>query len=147
MRKMFDLMPTRSYFFLFLINLKILEQFGLRTAIRKRCRKIPYWKLTLLSGTGDALNWYVVYADASTNLVQKSILYCYLKQTRGSRRIAIQYLEYSKIEGIPIATKWIFWGWKKGQGLTDELGHATLTNIKFVNVTKDYFAGPDFKTK
>jgi hypothetical protein len=35
---------------------------------------------------------------------------------------------------------------RKGQGLTDELGHATLTNIKFVNVTTDYFdAGPTSK--
>jgi hypothetical protein len=101
------------------------------------------------SGTGDAPeDWYVVYADAS-NLVQKSILYVTLKANkRKPRRIHTQYLEYSKVEGIPIATKWIFWGWKKGQGLTDELGHATLTNIKFVNVTTDYFdAGPDFKTK
>jgi hypothetical protein len=36
---------------------------------------------------------------------------------------------------------------RKGQGLTDELGHATLTNIKFVNVTDYFDAGPDFKTK
>jgi hypothetical protein len=54
----------------------------------------------------------VVYADASTNLVQKSILYCYLKANKEEAEKnphAIQYLEYSKVEGIPIATKWIFW--------------------------------------
>jgi hypothetical protein len=25
---------------------------------------------------------------------------------------AIQYLEYKDVDGIPIATKWIFWAWK-----------------------------------
>jgi hypothetical protein len=43
-------------------------------------------KINFTSGTGDAPeDWYVVYADASTNLVQKSI-HCYLKsKQRGSR--------------------------------------------------------------
>jgi hypothetical protein len=29
---------------------------------------------------------------------------------------AIQYLEYKDVDGIPIATKWIFWAWEDGKG-------------------------------
>jgi hypothetical protein len=43
---MFDLMPTRGVIFLFLINLKILEQFGLRNT--KDAEKFLTEKLTLL---------------------------------------------------------------------------------------------------
>jgi hypothetical protein len=109
-------------------------------------------KLTFTSGTGDAPDdWYVVYADKTTHLLEKAAYIVTLnggKEAAEKNPHAIQYLEYTKVEGIPIATKWVFWGWKEGQGFTDELGHATLTNIKFVKANKDYFeAGADFKTK
>jgi hypothetical protein len=51
---------------------------------------------------------------------------------------AIQYLDYKKIDGIPIATKWV-WEWKEGEGLTNSIGKASLTNIKFVTVDEDTF--------
>jgi hypothetical protein len=60
---------------------------------------------------------------------------------------AIQYLEYKDVDGIPIATKWIFWAWEDGKGLTDEIGHATLTDIKFVKADSYFVPGADFKTK
>jgi hypothetical protein len=109
-------------------------------------------KLTFTSGTGDAPDdWYIVYADATTNLIEKAAYIVTVKSGKEEAEKnphAIQYLEYTVIDGIPIATKWAFWGWQEGKGLTDEIGHATLTNIKFVKIDPDYFTpGIDFKTK
>ncbi|CAM3091395.1 DUF6503 family protein [Flavobacterium frigoris] len=109
-------------------------------------------KLTFTSGTGEAPDdWYVVYADKTTHLIEKA---AYIVSINGGKEAAeknphaIQYLEYKAVDGIPMATKWIFWGWQDGKGLTDELGHATLTNIKFVKADTNYFTpGTDFKSK
>jgi hypothetical protein len=62
---------------------------------------------------------HVVYADASTNLVQKSILYCYLKsKQRGSREEShMQYLEYIKVEGIPLQQNGYFGAGRKDKDL------------------------------
>ncbi|MFC6268718.1 DUF6503 family protein [Frigoriflavimonas asaccharolytica] len=109
-------------------------------------------KLTFKSGTGDAPDdWYIVYADKKTNLVDKATYIVTLKAGKEEAEKdphAIQYLNYEKVDGVPIATKWIFWGWKEGLGLTDELGNATLSNIKFIKADQNYFKpGADFKTK
>lgn len=108
-------------------------------------------KLTFTSGTGDAPDdWYVVYANATSNLIEKAAYIVTLqsdKEAAEKNPHAIQYLDYKEISGIPIATKWVFWGWEEGKGLTDELGHATLTNIQFVKVdANDFKPGADFKT-
>lgn len=109
-------------------------------------------KLTFKSGTGDAPDdWYVVYADKKTNLLEKAAYIVTLKAGKEEAEKnphAIQYLDYKEVDGVPLATKWIFWGWKEGKGLTDELGQATLENIKFIKTDADYFKpGTDFKTK
>jgi hypothetical protein len=109
-------------------------------------------KLTFKSGTGDAPDdWYVVYADKKTNLLEKAAYIVTLKAGKEKAEKnphAIQYLEYKDVNGIPIATKWVFWAWEDGKGLTDELGYATLTDIKFVKAETDYFLPEtDFKTK
>lgn len=109
-------------------------------------------KLSFKSGTGDAPDdWYVVYADKKTNLIEKAAYIVSLmsgKEEAEKNPHAIQYLDYKKVDGIPVATKWVFWGWKEGQGLTDELGHATLSNIKFITVDDTTFKiGENFKTK
>jgi hypothetical protein len=109
-------------------------------------------KLTFESGTGDAPDdWYVVYADKATNLIEKA---AYIVTANGTKEEAeknphaIQYLEYEDVDGIPIATKWKFWEWKEGEGLTNNIGNATLTNIKFVTVNEETFkTDPSFKTK
>ncbi|MDT8416322.1 MAG: hypothetical protein RQ864_00810 [Lutibacter sp.] len=100
-------------------------------------------KLTFESGTGDAPDdWYVVYANKSTNLIDKA---AYIVTVNGNKEEAeknphvINYLDYKEVEGIPIATKWLFWEWKKNVGVTKEIGNASLTNIKFIPVNSDYF--------
>ncbi|RTY88634.1 hypothetical protein [Flavobacterium sp. RSP15] len=109
-------------------------------------------KLTFESGTGDAPDdWYVVYAKKSDNLIEKA---AYIVTVKGNKEEAeknphaIQYLEYEEVDGVPIATKWLFWEWKKEEGLTKEIGKATLSDIQFVSVDKDTFRpGANFKTK
>lgn len=109
-------------------------------------------KLTFDSGTGDAPDdWYVVYADKKTNLIEKA---AYIVTANGTKEEAeknphaIQYLEYKDVEGIPIATKWLYWEWKEGEGLTNNIGNASLSNIKFVTVNEDTFkTDSSFKTK
>lgn len=109
-------------------------------------------KLSFKSGTGDAPDdWYVVYADKATNLIEKA---AYIVTANGTKEEAeknphaIQYLEYKDVDGIAIATKWIFWEWKEGEGLSNNIGNATLTNIKFVTATEDTFkTDSSFKTK
>lgn len=109
-------------------------------------------KLTFKSGTGEAPDdWYVVYADKKTNLLEKAAYIVTLKAGKEDAEKnphAIQYLDYKEVDGIPIATKWVFWGWKDGKGLTEELGQATLTNIKFIKAdVADFEPAADFKTK
>ena len=109
-------------------------------------------KLTFKRGTGDAPDdWYVVYADKTTKLLEKAAYIVTIKAGKEAAEKnphAIQYLEYKEVDGIPMATKWVFWGWEDGKGLTDELGHATLTDIKFVKADTDYFTpGANFKMK
>jgi hypothetical protein len=109
-------------------------------------------KLTFKSGTGEAPDdWYVVYADKKTNLIEKA---AYIVSINGGKEAAeknphaIQYLEYKDVDGIPLATKWLFWEWKEGEGLTKNIGNASITNIKFVTVNEDTFKiESSFKTK
>ncbi|UQD57344.1 hypothetical protein [Flavobacterium sp. K5-23] len=109
-------------------------------------------KLTFKSGTGDAPDdWYVVYTDIKTNLLAKAAYIVTIggnKEEAEKNPHAIQYLDYKEIDGVQVATKWVFWGWKEGTGLTDEIGHAALTNIKFVTVDESTFkTDANFKTK
>jgi hypothetical protein len=143
---------TWSYFFLF--PYKVSDPGTIWTAYsntEKDSKKYFTEKLTFTSGTGDAPDdWYVVYADAKSNLIEKAAYIVTLKSDKKEAEKnphAIQYVNYTEVEGIPIATKWVFWGWEEGKGLTDELGQASLTNIKFITADANYFiAGSDFKT-
>ena len=144
---------TWSYFFLF--PYKLSDPGTIWNAYSNKEKDFENYnteKLTFKSGTGDAPDdWYVVYANKKTNLLEKA---AYIVSINGGKEAAeknphaIQYLEYKDVDGIPMATKWVFWGWEAGKGLTNELGHATLSDIKFVKVEADYFKpGADFKTK
>lgn len=109
-------------------------------------------KLTFKSGTGDAPDdWYVVYVNKATNLIEKAAYIVSInsgKEEAEKDPHAIQYLDYEVVEGIPIATKWVFWSWEDGKGLKKELGRATITEIKFIKENIDYFKpGANFKSK
>jgi hypothetical protein len=69
----------------------------MNTIIKKRRYKLLTEKLTFKSGTGDAPDdWYVVYADKTTNLLEKQPISLRSKPVRKKQKNphAIQYLEY-----------------------------------------------------
>lgn len=109
-------------------------------------------KLMFESGTGDAPeDWYVVYADTNTHLIEVA---SYIVTAHKSKEEAekdphaIKYEDYVNVNGVPIATKWTFWGWDEKEGLTKQLGEGTLSDVKFVNPEKGFFHPPlDFKKK
>jgi hypothetical protein len=144
---------TWSYFFLF--PYKLSDPGTIWNAYANKEKDLENYnteKLTFKSGTGDAPDdWYVVYANKKTNLLEKAAYIVSVKAGKEEAEKdphAIQYLDYKTVDGIPMATKWVFWGWEDGKGLTNELGSATLSDIKFVKVDADYFkAGADFRTK
>jgi hypothetical protein len=144
---------TWSYFFLFPYKLSdsgtIWNNYENK---EKDHEKYLSEKLTFNSGTGDAPDdWYIVYANKEKALMEKA---AYIVTLNGSKEEAeknphaIQYTDYKEISGIPIATKWTFWSWQAGEGLQKELGHATITSIKFINIDQNYFKpGVDFLVK
>lgn len=105
-------------------------------------------KLSFDAGTGDDPgDWYIAYADKETHLIDVA---AYIVTAGGSTQAeaeedphAIQYKDYTMIDGIPIATNWVFWAWRKDGGLTEELGGAALSNVKFVEVDEKTFVAPD----
>lgn len=105
-------------------------------------------KLTFDAGTGDDPgDWYIAYADKETHLIDVA---AYIVTAGGSTQAeaevdphAIQYKDYTIVDGVPIATNWVFWAWRKEGGLTKELGAAALSNIKFVETDEKTFVAPD----
>jgi hypothetical protein len=105
-------------------------------------------KLTFDAGTGDDPgDWYIAYADKESHLIDVA---AYIVTAGGSTQEeaevdphAIQYKDYTMVDGVPIAKSWIFWAWRKDGGLTKELGGATLSNLKFVEVDEKTFVAPD----
>jgi len=90
-------------------------------------------KLTFAPGTGDAPDdWYISYVDPSTKLTQVA---AYIVTAGGTVEEAeedphaIRYHDYKDVQGVPIAQNWSFWAWRTNEGLTDKLGHASLSNI------------------
>jgi hypothetical protein len=101
-------------------------------------------KLWFAPKTGNAPNdWYVVYTNKKSNLIEKA---AYIVTAGGTSQTeaeknphAIQYLNYLLINSVPIATKWKFWSWQKDIGFVKELGNATLSDIKFIKSSAEYF--------
>lgn len=99
--------------------------------------------LEFMPNTGDAPDdWYVMYADSATNLIHAA---AYIVTAGGTREEAeedphaIEYLNYQKVDGVPLATEWKFWAWRETEGLTEQLGEAKLSNFKFVSVDEAIF--------
>jgi hypothetical protein len=138
---------TWSYFFLF--PYKLSDNGTIWTTynnIEKDNNKFETKKLSFGSNIGDAPNdWYVTYANNETNLIAKAayiVTFSSSQEKAEQNPHAIEYLDYKEIDGIFIATKWSFWGWKKDIGLTDKLGNAEITNIKFIDINNQYFIPP-----
>lgn len=138
---------TWNYFFLFPYKLSdqgtIWSDFSSVTIGEKTFNT---QKLTFSAGTGDAPDdWYIVHSDVASNLIDHA---AYIVTAGKSKEKAekdphaIQYADYANVDGIPIAKNWIFWGWTKDAGLTNTIGKASLSNIKFIQNIKEKFEVP-----
>lgn len=104
-------------------------------------------KLTFKNGTGDAPDdWYITYSDPSTNLIKVAAYIVTAGKTKEEAEKnphAIAYNNYEIIEQIPLATSWTFWEWNKNEGLTKEIGNATLSNFEFLKNDDKLFEVPE----
>ena len=136
---------TWSYFFMFPFKLSDSgTQWQSYQNNEKDSSNFNTEKLTFKPKTGDAPDdWYIVYTDKNSNLIQKAtyIVTAYgTKEEAEKNPHAIQYSNYKEVNSIPIATQWKFWGWNKQDGLTEQLGEASLTNIEFLKYDSALFA-------
>lgn len=103
--------------------------------------------LTFEANTGDAPDdWYKVYSDKKTNLIKAAAYIVTAGKTKEQAEEdphAIEYNNYQFIEGIPLATTWTFWGWRKNEGLTDKLGNTALSNFTFIHKEAVNFEVPE----
>ena len=89
-------------------------------------------------------DWYMVYADPETYLLQAMAYIVTEGQTLQEAEAdphAITYHDYQTIQGIPIAHHWKFWNWSIEEGLQDQIGEASLTDLQFVPA-KGLFSKP-----
>jgi hypothetical protein len=104
-------------------------------------------KLSFEANIGDAPDdWYVVYTDKKTHLLQHVAYIVTLGKTKEAAEAdphAIKYENYKLINGIPFATNWSFYGWNIEKGLSDKIGNAQITNINFVEDFRENFTIPE----
>ena len=99
--------------------------------------------LTFDQGTGDAPDdWYIMHPDPSTNLITHM---GYIVTAGGtdpkaaeSNAHAISFLDYKTVQGVPFSHKWVISDYTKGKGLGNQIGEATISNIKLEN-SGNYF--------
>lgn len=104
-------------------------------------------KLTFEAGTGDDPgDWYITYADPASHLVEVAAYIVTAGKTQAEAEEdphAVQYSDYKLVDGIPIAHQWTFWAWRTEAGLTDQLGAATISNVRFIQPDATTFAVPE----
>lgn len=138
---------TWSYFFLFPYKL---SDPGTQWAVYpdSTLNERPYLarKVTFNPGTGDAPDdWYIAYARPDRSLIEVAAYIVTAGQSQEAAEKdphAIEYLDYTEVDGVPIASRWKFWGWRSTEGLTQELGSAELSNIRFVDPADNFFNPP-----
>jgi hypothetical protein len=109
-------------------------------------REFQVRRLTFNAGVGDSPDdWYKLYVDPETDLLFAAayiVTYGKSKQEAEKDPHAIVYKDYEIFAGIPVSTRWEFWEWRKGRGLTRPLGEAVLTNIRFFEPEDEVFSVP-----
>lgn len=103
-------------------------------------------KLSFESNVGDAPDdWYITYTNKE-NVLQHVAYIVTLSKTKEAAEAdphAIKYNNYTNINGIPFATNWEFYEWNNKEGLTNKIGNANISNIKFVKDFRNNFAIPE----
>lgn len=133
---------TWSYFFLFPYKLSDNGTVWNNYATQHNSDDFTTQKLSFKANTGDAPDdWYIVYADKETNVLQQAAYIVTAGKTKEEAEKdphAIKYENYQVFDGVPIATNWTFWGWSSAEGVTNQIGNASIKNVTFI---------PNFKNK
>ncbi|WP_299061176.1 hypothetical protein [uncultured Polaribacter sp.] len=138
---------TWNYFFLFPYKLNDNgTKWDFNHTTEEANNNLKTAKLSFEANTGDAPDdWYVVYKNNESDLLEHVAYIVTAGKTKEAAEAdphAIKYTDYKEIEGISIATNWDFYGWNSKDGLTDKIGNAKITNIKFVEGFRDGFSIP-----
>lgn len=110
-------------------------------------------KLTFEANIGDAPDdWYVLYANKNTNVLEIAAYIVTLGKTQEEAEKdphAIKYEDFTAVNTIPFATKWTFWSWNDNEGLTQQIGEASIGNIQFIDDFESEFSSipADFTEK
>lgn len=104
-------------------------------------------KLSFEANIGDAPDdWYILFSDKKNNLIDHVAYIVTANKTKEQAEVdphAIQYLDYKNINGVPIAHQWIFWEWRKKEGLTKQLGNGKISNVQFVDMSSKELKIPE----
>ncbi|MGD1845139.1 MAG: hypothetical protein ACFB10_07070 [Salibacteraceae bacterium] len=100
-------------------------------------------RLSFASGTGDSPDdWYQTYFDPETHQVKAAayiVTFGQSAEAASEDPHAVVYEDYQEVDGVPIAHRWLFYGWREKEGLTDQLGEAFVSNVEFAAVNEDKF--------
>jgi hypothetical protein len=113
-------------------------------------QKQPTLKLTFGEDIGDAPDdWYIVFQYPETHLLKGMayiVTFGNTPQEKAEKNPhAIVYDDYEQIDSVQMATTWSFHNWNFETGLGEQLGKATISNIRFMQETDDLFAIEDKK--
>ncbi len=103
--------------------------------------------LTFEAGIGDSPDdWYVIYEDPDTDrlaAVAYIVTYGTTVDEAGKEPHSLVYQDYTTIDGVALATRWVMYNWTLAEGTVGEpLGDVTLTNIRFIEPGKGDFERP-----
>lgn len=107
-------------------------------------------KLTFSAGTGDAPDdWYIAYRrPRDDRLHALAYIVTYGGRDAGAAEPhAISYTNYQPVDGIPFARNWEFWMWYEDEGLGEQLGEATVSNVRFLNESEVFANFPKAEAK
>ena len=107
----------------------------------------PSAKLTFEGQVGDSPDdWYIAYRQSDNDLLYAlAYIVTFGKSVEEANAAphAITYENYQEVDGVPFASEWKFWEWSEEEGISDEIGQATIANIKFVQTNENTFALPE----
>ena len=129
---------TFSYFFMLPYKLSdagtVWKDMGIKYS---EGRSYETQQLSFETGTGDAPDdWYLIYPEVDGLITLAAYIVTGGKTTKEEAEKnphAIKYEDYQAIEGIPIARSWGFWNWNEKDGITEQIGEAELTNVRFLS--------------
>ncbi|MFG0329668.1 MAG: hypothetical protein ACF8PN_07170 [Phycisphaerales bacterium] len=104
-------------------------------------------RLSFEPGVGDTPDdWYLLYVDPATHLLEAMayiVTYGTPLDEAESDPHAIEYDEFTPIEGVPVPMRWTFRSWNEERGVFgDPLGGVHLSEFEFVPASQVDFNRP-----